>query len=102
MAHTDEETGSKLATETTSLLTSNASTFSNDESAIHKQDLPADVTIPEISTLGRKIGWFSAYILVISRVIGSGIFAMPGVIVQNVGSPGLALVLWVVGALTAW
>ena len=27
---------------------------------------------------------------------------MPGVIVQNVGSPGLALTLWVAGALVAW
>lgn len=57
---------------------------------------------PQTSTVGRKIGWGSAYILVISRVIGSGIFAMPGTIVQNVGSPGLALTLWVVGAFVAW
>jgi Amino acid permease len=39
--------------------------------------------------------------LVSSEVIGSGIFAMPGAI-ENVGSPGLALALWVVGALVAW
>ncbi|OCT53631.1 Low-affinity methionine permease [Cladophialophora carrionii] len=58
--------------------------------------------LPEESAAGRNIGWGSAYVLVISRVIGSGIFAMPGTIVQNVGSPGLALVLWVVGALVAW
>ena len=58
--------------------------------------------LPETSTLGRRIGWGSAYILVISRVIGSSIFAMPGIIVQNVGSAALALVLWVVGALVAW
>lgn len=58
--------------------------------------------IPETSTLGRKIGWSSAYILIMSRVIGSGIFSMPGVILQNVGSPGLALSLWFVGALVAW
>jgi amino acid transporter len=44
----------------------------------------------------------SAYILVISRVVGSGIFAMPGVIIQNVGSPGLALIIWVLGAVLAW
>jgi amino acid transporter len=58
--------------------------------------------LPETSTTGRNIGWGSAYVLVISRVIGSGIFAMPGTIVQNVGSPGLAMVLWVFGALVAW
>ena len=61
-----------------------------------------DDVLPETSTSGRNIGWASAYVLVISRVIGSGIFAMPGTIVQNVGSPGLALVLWLVGAFVAW
>lgn len=51
--------------------------------------------------LGRTISWPSAYILVISRVIGSGIFATPGAIVKSVGSVGLSLSLWVVGALIA-
>lgn len=59
-------------------------------------------TSQETSTVGRTLGWRSCYVLVISRVIGSGIFAMPGTIVQNVGSPGLALILWVIGALVAW
>ena len=68
---------------------------------IDERNIENDV-LPETSTVGRTIGWGSAYVLVISRVIGSGIFAMPGTIVQNVGSPGLALVLWVVGALMAW
>jgi amino acid transporter len=58
--------------------------------------------LQEASTVGRTLGWGSCYILVISRVIGSGIFAMPGTIVQNVGSPGLALSLWVLGAFVAW
>jgi hypothetical protein len=48
-----------------------------------------DDVLPETSTLGRTITWPSAYILVISRVIGSGIFATPGVIVRDVGSVGL-------------
>jgi len=70
-----------------------------DERPIRKVE---DDELPETATTGRKIGWISAYILVLSRVIGSGIFAMPGTIVQNVGSPGLALLLWVIGALIAW
>ena len=57
-----------------------------------------DDVIPEESVLGRNIGWTSAYIIAISRVIGSGIFAVPGVVLKSVGSVGLALVLWVVGA----
>ncbi|OAA65860.1 low-affinity methionine permease [Niveomyces insectorum RCEF 264] len=57
-----------------------------------------DDVLPETSTLGRNLSWQSAYILVISRVIGSGIFATPGTILRGVGSPGLSLLLWVVGA----
>jgi amino acid transporter len=56
-------------------------------------------TIPETATYGRNLSWTSAYILVISRVIGSGIFATPGAIVKSVGSIGLALSLWVAGTI---
>lgn len=58
-----------------------------------------DTVLPETATLGRNLSWTSAYILVISRIIGSGIFATPGAIVKATGSVGLALLLWVVGAL---
>ncbi|KAF7931151.1 uncharacterized protein EAE97_009360 [Botrytis byssoidea] len=61
-----------------------------------------DDTIPETSTLGRNLSWSSAYILVISRVIGSGIFATPGSILKTTGSIGLALLLWVAGSILAW
>lgn len=64
-------------------------------------DVEADV-LPETSTLGRNLTWKSAYIITISRVLGSGIFATPGVILASVGSPGLALTLWVVGAILAY
>ncbi|KAH8655914.1 methionine permease [Ilyonectria robusta] len=60
-----------------------------------------DVVLPEASPLGRTISWQSAYILAISRVVGSGIFATPGAITQSVGSIGLSLSLWVVGAVIA-
>lgn len=60
-----------------------------------------DDVLPETSTLGRTLTWPSAYILVISRVIGSGIFATPGVIVKAVGSVGLSLSLWILGAVIA-
>ncbi|RMZ80624.1 hypothetical protein DV738_g2585, partial [Chaetothyriales sp. CBS 135597] len=73
----------------------------NDSTLKPEHTIDNDV-LPEMSTLGRNIGPAGAYILVISRVIGSGIFAMPGAVVQGVGSPGLALLLWIVGALVAW
>lgn len=60
-----------------------------------------DAVIPETHVLGRHLSWSGAYILVISRVIGSGIFATPGSIVKTSGSVGLALLLWVGGSLIA-
>ncbi|KAK4126859.1 amino acid transporter [Parathielavia appendiculata] len=61
-----------------------------------------DDVLPEIAVSGRNLGWSSAFILIISRVVGSGIFATPGSIVSSVGSVGLTLALWVVGALISW
>ncbi|QPC59156.1 hypothetical protein HYE67_001387 [Fusarium culmorum] len=60
-----------------------------------------DDIYPETSTIGRNLSWQSAYVLVISRVVGSGIFATPGTIAQSVGSPGLSLSLWLLGAFIA-
>ncbi|KAF4626688.1 hypothetical protein G7Y89_g11469 [Cudoniella acicularis] len=67
------------------------------ETSIHRA-VEEDV-IPETATYGRNLGWSGSYILIISRVIGSGIFATPGSITSSVGSIGLSLVLWVVGAI---
>ncbi|KAH8667948.1 putative methionine permease [Tricladium varicosporioides] len=60
-----------------------------------------DDTLPETSTLGRNLTWTGSYILIISRVIGSGIFATPGSITSSVGSIGLSLLLWIIGAILA-
>lgn len=64
-------------------------------------DIESDV-LPETSSLGRNLNWNSAFSLTISRVLGSGIFATPGVILASVGSPGLALSLWIAGAILAY
>ncbi|TVY67469.1 Low-affinity methionine permease [Lachnellula suecica] len=55
--------------------------------------------ILETATYGRNLGWSGSYILIISRVIGSGIFATPGSITSSVGSIGLSLTLWVGGSI---
>ncbi|KAJ5835920.1 Major facilitator superfamily domain general substrate transporter [Penicillium robsamsonii] len=47
----------------------------------------------------KSINWPSAYILVVSRVIGSGIFATPGSIVKSAGSIGLTLLVWLIGTI---
>jgi amino acid permease len=63
-------------------------------------ELPA--LLPDIlpgSTYRKSLNWSSAYILVVSRVIGSGIFATPGSIVKSAGSIGLTLLVWLVGTI---
>jgi amino acid transporter len=58
--------------------------------------------LPETAVLGRNLGWRRAYILTMSCVIFSGIFATPGAILRSVGSVGITLLLWIAGALIAW
>ena len=57
--------------------------------------------LPETATFGRNLTWTSAYMLTVSRIVGSGIFATPGNIYKSVGSVGLALTVWIVGAAIA-
>lgn len=62
----------------------------------HQNELPVSA-MPS----GKHLSWTTAYILVVSRVIGSGIFATPGSIVKSSGSVGLSLLLWLVGTVIA-
>ena len=57
--------------------------------------------LPENATFGRNLTWTSAYMLTVSRIVGSGIFATPGNIYRSVGSVGLALTVWIVGSAIA-
>ncbi|GKZ21794.1 Y+L amino acid transporter [Aspergillus brasiliensis] len=50
----------------------------------------------------RTLGTTAAFSIIISIVIGSGIFTSPGAIDTNVASPGAALVVWFVGGILAW
>ncbi|KAJ7459976.1 APC amino acid permease [Mycena galericulata] len=47
------------------------------------------------------IGLTSAVFLVFNRVIGTGIYATPSVILRTSGSVGVALLMWLLGALLA-
>lgn len=50
----------------------------------------------------RNLGALEAFAIVISIVIGSGVFTSPGSIDTNVPSPGVALLTWLVGGVLAW
>ncbi|KAL2126468.1 hypothetical protein VTI74DRAFT_849 [Chaetomium olivicolor] len=53
-------------------------------------------------TFTRNLGTIEAFAIVISIVIGSGVFTSPGSIDTNVPSPGAALLVWLVGGVLAW
>ena len=49
----------------------------------------------------RRLGRFSATMMVIGGIIGSGIFLNPAVVAARVRTPGLTLAVWGLGALVA-
>ncbi len=49
----------------------------------------------------RQIGWFTAACVLVSNIIGGGIFTTTGFLARDLGDPGLILALWLVGALIA-
>jgi amino acid permease len=53
-------------------------------------------------SLGRHLGLFSTTMLVVGRVIGTGIFSTPAAITKGVGSVGAALALWTLGLLVSF
>ncbi len=59
-------------------------------------------TPPAKPALLRQLGVFSATALVISSMIGMGIFGTTGFLAGQLGSPALVLFIWVAGALCAF
>lgn len=72
------------------------STVPSDEATEHPR--PTE----EYGTFSRNLGTIEAFAIIISIVVGSGVFTSPGSIDTNVPSPGIALVMWLVGGLLAW
>src|SRR5579864_2215264 len=56
---------------------------------------------PSKPALLRQLGVISATALVISNMIGTGIFTSTGFLAGDLGSPGIVLWIWVVGAVCA-
>src|SRR5207249_8858370 len=55
----------------------------------------------EASPFARRLTLFDACMIVISGIIGSGIFINPYVVAQRVGTPFLILAVWIAGGLIA-
>ena len=53
------------------------------------------------ASLGRRIGVVSATAIVVSNMIGTGIFTTTGFLAGDLGSPGLVIFIWVVGGAIA-
>lgn len=48
-----------------------------------------------------RIGWFTAACVLVSNIIGGGIFTTTGLMARDLGDPLLILLLWFIGALFA-
>ena len=55
----------------------------------------------EQSSLPRRIGWFTASCVLISNVVGTGIFTTTGFMARDLGHPGWILCIWLLGGLIA-
>ncbi|KAG2142213.1 amino acid transporter [Suillus cothurnatus] len=60
---------------------------------------PGELTFEEDTAggLGRHLGVTSCTLLIVGRIIGTGIFSTPSSILSGVGSVGASLMLWVLG-----
>lgn len=50
----------------------------------------------------KSLTFINGLSLIIGLIIGSGIFSSPSQVSANVGSPGAALIVWVIAGLLAW
>ncbi|KAJ7245611.1 APC amino acid permease [Mycena haematopus] len=69
--------------------------------AASQRDETFGETFDNVPRAKRKLGLTSAVFLVFNRVIGTGIYATPSVILRTSGSVGVALLMWFLGALIA-
>ncbi|KAH9937972.1 amino acid transporter [Amylocystis lapponica] len=60
---------------------------------------PGDLTFEEdvAGGMGRHLGVFSCTLLIVGKVIGTGIFSTPSSILESVGSVGAVMMLWLLG-----
>ncbi|KAJ1726887.1 hypothetical protein LPJ72_006175 [Coemansia sp. Benny D160-2] len=57
-----------------------------------------DLATAQPEELERRLGLWSGMAIVIGTIIGSGIFSTPSLILDAVGSAGMSVVVWILGA----
>jgi len=55
----------------------------------------------QVNPLGHEVTLLSAVMLNLGQLLGSGIFSVPGVVLNSVGSVGLSLSLWAISPIFA-
>lgn len=72
----------------------------NDDAGLN----PGELTFEEDTAggMGRCLGVTSCTLLIVGRIIGTGIFSTPSSILSGVGSVGASLMLWVLGFLLSF
>ncbi|KAG2038279.1 amino acid transporter [Suillus americanus] len=75
----------------------------------HNDDSDADLSPGELTFeedtaggMGRHLGVTSCTLLIVGKIIGTGIFSTPSSILSGVGSVGASLMLWVLGFLLSF
>ena len=56
----------------------------------------------QVNPLGREVTLLSAVMLNLGQLLGSGVYSVPGAILSSVGSIGLLLIFWILGAIFAF
>lgn len=72
----------------------------SDSATVDAKDVEGE-TMPGKASHRQQLSWGSAYVIITSRMLGSGIWAVPGVVARSAGSIGLSLCVWLLGALIA-
>ncbi|KAG5353328.1 hypothetical protein C0989_008052 [Termitomyces sp. Mn162] len=82
-------------------LASSSHGSASDGIAIQREDQHGGELFDDVPRAKRQLGLFSVIFLIFNRVIGTGIYATPSVILRTSGSVGVTLLMWLTGALIA-
>ncbi|KDR76254.1 hypothetical protein GALMADRAFT_139979 [Galerina marginata CBS 339.88] len=78
------------------------SLLSGDEPSGSAEFQTVGAPIEKVDILGREVTLLSAVMLNVGQITGSGIYAVPGVILNSVGSIGMLLLYWIIAPIFAF